>query len=60
VYRNSYRGERVSHDETIHKVYVATDVRWGERIGVNLLKERLWPTRPGYFHASVGGVDSRA
>ncbi|HEY7094259.1 MAG TPA: hypothetical protein VH393_13835, partial [Ktedonobacterales bacterium] len=44
-YRNSYRGERVSHDETIHKVYVATDVRWGERNGRSPLRERLWPTR---------------
>ncbi len=45
-YRNSYRGERVSHDETVHKVYVATDMRWGERSGVNPLRGRWWPKRP--------------
>ena len=45
-YRNSYRGERVSHDETVHKVYVATDVCWGETRRVDVLRWRWRPTRP--------------
>lgn len=45
MYRNSYRGERISHDETVHKVYVAADVCWGETKRVDGLRGRWRPTR---------------
>jgi hypothetical protein len=46
THRTSYRGERASRDETVHKIYIATDVSWGGR-GINPLR---WRWRPKQSH----------
>ncbi len=46
THRSSYRGERASRDETIHKVYIATNVQWSRRQGINPFRGRWWPKLP--------------